>query len=167
MFELSNAISRILPGMRPELIQVPPLNPVPGKSYLVHEGLICSCMSSASGSSWLQNPHKEPLTLQKLPAQHRAPLLTHQLLRKEMGRDKDTRGVLRRQALVRHSWKQALLTKGSCLSEAQSPGMTHAGVETTMRAGGQTAAHNSKGVGWTGYNMQGKWGKVESRKEGG
>lgn len=61
------------------------------------------------------------------------------------------------------------LTQGSSPGEEQEPRVTHAGVGTAMRGRGQTAATtpHSKGLGWTGCNMQGKQRKAESKKEGG
>lgn len=75
-----------------------------------------------SSSSWLQNPPKTASHTPKAasPAQG-TPARTGELLRQEMGRDTDTQGMLRDRQLVRLSWKQALLTKGSSACEEQQP----------------------------------------------
>lgn len=77
MFEPSNVPSRILPGIRPELIEAPLFYTVwqvtpgtRGPNLFVSEQCLCHPVPLGSKIHL-----KQLLTLQKLPAQHRAPLL--------------------------------------------------------------------------------------------
>lgn len=164
-----NAIIRILLGTRPELIQVPLLNTVPDKSYLVHEGLICSCVSSACAMQFqlapkptqtASHPPKAASPAQGTPAHRSAPEW-------EMGADTERCSVLGRSSWWGTPGSRHCLPTGILCLRNSTPGMTHTGVGTAMGNGVKqlhTTPH-SKGLGWPGYNMQGKWRKVESKKE--
>lgn len=133
MFEVSNAISRIWTNTGTTFKhctrQITPATRGP------------KGVSSAPSSSWLQT-HIKSLS----PSTSCQPSPGHPWSRTSAPKAGDGErqthvGCRGDRQLVGHSWKQALLVTVLCLRN-RSPGVTHAGVGTAMRGGGQTVAQN-------------------------